>query len=705
MSRTFSQWAVVLVLGIVAGASAVLGVTDEGRETGAIVVRSPDGRIDIALQVPSAPISGDLAPFYHVSYRGKQIIGDSPLGMTFKDGGALSGLSTVQVHRDSHDQTWPVIAGKSATARDHFNQATILLSERDASHGGKGRQIEIELRAYDDGVAFRYHIPEQPALKDFAITSEDSCFAVPSNARAWVLPVSGFATHYEFYYQPQRVSEISPKQLIGLPLLLELPDGGPAIGMTEANLVDYAGMYLEHVADPKPRATSRAKQENWTILRSALSPLPGQEQIKVKGATPHDSPWRVIMIGDSPGRLIESNLVLNLSDPCAIADTSWIKPGKVAFLWWNGYLFGDNARRGAVNTATYKAYVDEAAEFGFAYSSIDGLDVAWYGGRIPGYGENDITVPIKGLDIQQVLAYAKSKGVRIRLWVASAGLRKYLDKALDTYQKWGVEGIMVDFIERDDQEMVNWIDEMVRKAAAHHLTVTLHNVSKPTGLRRTYPNLLTREAVLNQEYDKWSPVGSTPEHELTVPFTRMLAGPLDFHQGAFRSVRLEDFRPRDVAPVVMSTRCHQLAMYVVYEDPMPMAVDYPSAYRKSAGIRFLSAVPTTWDETRFIDGAVSQYITIARRKGDDWYIGSMTNHQSRTVKVPLRFLPPGQYIATTWSDNPNGDPNGVIEQTVHVTPSDTITAAMLPAGGQVIHIRRALPSGSVPSTAPRDHVP
>ena len=421
----------------------------------------------------------------------------------------------------------------------------------------------------------------------------------------------------------------------------------------------------------------------------ALSPLPSQNDVKVKATAPHNSPWRVIMIADNAAKLIESNLVLNLNPPCAIKDTSWIKPGKVAFLWWNGYLVGDNARRGGVNTATFKHYIDGAAEFHFPYSSIDGLDIAWYGGKIPGYGENDITVPVKQLDMPAVLAYAKSKGVRIRLWVASAGLRKYLDKALDTYEKWGVEGIMVDFIERDDQEMVDWIHEMVAKAAAHHLTVTLHNISKPTGLRRTYPNLLTREAVLNQEYNKWSHVGSTPEHQLTVPFTRMLAGPLDFHMGGFRSVRQADFLPRNVAPDVMGSRCQQLAMYVVYEDPMPMAVDYPAAYRGRPGLDFLSMVPTTWDETRAIQGEVGEFITLARRKGSDWYVGSMTNNTARHLAIPLRFLAPGNWTAQIWSDDPSGDLNQVKFETRQVTAADSITAALTESGGQVIHLSPA----------------
>ena len=246
---------------------------------------------------------------------------------------------------------------------------------------------------------------------------------------------------------------------------------------------------------------------------------------------------------------------------------------------------------------------------------------------------------------------------------------------------------MVDFIERDDQEAVNWIREVVEKAAKHKLTVTLHNVSKPTGLQRTYPNLLSREAVRNQEWNKWDKLGVTPDHNLTVPFTRMLAGPLDYHSGGFRSVRQADYLPRDVAPDVMGTRCHQLATYVVYENPMPMAVDYPAAYRNRPGIDFLSAVPTTWDETRFVQGKVGDYITIARRKGAEWYVGSMTDNTPRELKIPLTFLGEGKFTAEIWADDAAAGPNGVARQTREVTSADVLTATMIEAGGHVVRIK------------------
>jgi alpha-glucosidase len=645
---------------------------DDVKQAAPVEVRSPDGRVVIGLRLGAGG-----RPMYRVTYKGNVVIDDSPLGLTFvaEHGGRFdSALAVAGVERAGGDETYPVIAGKSAMARNQYSQATVSLAR--GSEPGRGAPVQVVLRAYDEGAAFRYQFPSKNA-EPLAIVSEETTFNLPADAKAWVLHVPNFTSHYEYLYEPKKVAEIKAAKLICLPLLLECAGGGPAVAITEANLTDYAGMYLER------------SDAGRTALRSRLSPRPDKPGVAVDVTKRRASPWRVVMVADSAGKLIESNLVLNVSDPCAIADTSWIKPGKVAFLWWNGYLVGHNGVRGGVDTETFNHYVDAAAEFGFPYSSIDGLDVAWYGGKIPGYHGEDVTKAVPGLDIQAVLDHAKQKGVRIRLWVASQALRADLDRALETYERWGVEGIMVDFIERDDQEMVNWVREMVEKAAAHHLTVTLHNVSKPTGLQRTFPNLLTREAVRNQEWDKWDPVGVTPAHNVTVPFTRMLAGPLDYHAGGFRSVRTADYAPRDVAPDVMGTRCHQLAMYVVYEDPMPMAVDYPAAYRARPGIDFLSDVPTTWDETRFIDGKVGQYVIVARRKGDVWYVGCMTNDTPRELKMPLTFLGGGTFVAEVWADDAAAGPNGIAKRTQGVTAADTLDLRLAPAGGQVVRIAPA----------------
>lgn len=398
------------------------------------------------------------------------------------------------------------------------------------------------------------------------------------------------------------------------------------------------------------------------------------------------------MVGESPGALIESNLVLNLNEPSKIADTSWIRPGKVQFPWWNGYHMPNATFKAGLNTATLKAYIDFSAEYGIPYHSLDGTWQAWYGGPVDPYGGQDITKAIPQIDLPAVLDYAKSKGVRTRIWVHWKGLEKQMDRALATYAQWGVEGIMVDFMNRDDQEMVNFYHEVLQKAARHRLTVTFHGSYKPTGLQRTYPNFLTSEGVLNTEHNKWGKVGSTPEHELLVPFVRMLAGPLDFHQGGFRPVMPESYRPRDTAPNVQGTLTRALALYVVYENPMPMLVDHPAAYtQRMPAFRFLQQVPTVWDETKVVNAAVGEHLTIARRSGEEWYIGSMTDRNARRLEIPLSFLGPGRYVAEVYADSPEASlhPEKVDIQRRLVWASDTIVADLAPAGG---HVARLFPA-------------
>ena len=449
------------------------------------------------------------------------------------------------------------------------------------------------------------------------------------------------------------------------------------VGITEADLNDYAGMYVSGTADAPG------------VLTSRLSPRPDDFQIKVRAKLPHVSPWRVLMIADNPGRLIESNLITNLSPPCALEDTSWIKPGKTTFPWWNGYAVGDAGFPVGQNTETHKYYIDFCAETGIQYHSLDGLDnIAWYGGSIVPYRGADITKSLPEIDLPEVIAYAKQKGVGLRFWMHSAAAQAHMKTAFPVYEQWGIEGVMVDFIERDDQEMVNFLHELLQLAAKHHLTVTLHNVSKPTGLRRTYPNLMTIESVFNEEYNKWHPQGSTPEHELTVPFVRMLAGPVDYHSGSFHNVTRQAFKPRNVAPITIGTRVRELARYVVYEGYLPMVVDYPAAYRHQPGLEFLVHTPTSWDETRVVDGQVRKYITIARRHGALWYVGSMTDGNARELSIPLSFLGAGRFVAEIYCDDLTApdQPERLISLQREVTSSDTIQAALAPAGGHVIRL-------------------
>jgi len=666
-------------MAILAAIVLLLSFSCAGERTEPVTLSSPDGRINLDFRLKKAP-DGSTVPCYSVSWDKKNLLTESELGIEFLESGMLkNGLRIKSISTDSKDETYPVFFGKSSTARDHYNESVISLEEKSAP----SRRFDMVFRAYDDGVAFRYFFSSQPAMADFNITAENTCFTFNGNPKAYALFLESFTTSYEENYRVVNLQDIPPDSLIGVPLLLEFPEKIWA-AVTEANLTDYAGMYL--TAAPGRPGT----------LVSTLSPRLDNPKIKVKAAIPHATPWRVIMIADHPGRLIESNILLNLNEPCRIPDPSWIKTGKSAFLWWNDFVVTDTGFQGGLNTKTFKYYIDFCAENGIEFFDIDTDEKTdWYGNRSD--PKSDITKAIPQLDIEEVIRYAREKGVGPRLWLPWYFVRDQMDKAFPIYEKWGITGLKIDYMDRDDQEMVNFYQSAVKKAAEHHLTVNFHGAYKPTGLRRTYPNLITREGVLGLEYDKWSRK-CTPEHAVTIPFTRMLAGPMDFTPGAFRTVTEAEFVPAFHAPVAMGTRCQQLAMYVIYESPVQMLSDYPSAYREGIGFDFLKKVPTTWEETKVLDGIVGDYITIARRHRDAWYVGSMTDWTARKLAVPLYFLPPGDFVADIYSDGPEADrkPAQVICSRFIVTASDTVAAHLAPGGGLAVCLSPTTPGTSLP---------
>ena len=605
---------------------------------------SPDGNICLSFEITS---QGEAS--FEVDYRNSSIL-SGLLGLEFADSGPLKTNFRVVGHRGaSRDHTYEIPVGKASSARDHHRELTLNLKETIFPH----RVIEIAFRAFDDGLAFRYKIPQQEAIKNFVLTDELTRFKVTGDPVARVLPLKNYTTSYEAYYETRPLSQTAARQLFGLPLLLEhsTSDTTPVwMALTEANLNDYAGMYLSKI-EGEPNS-----------FISKLSPLPGRDdRAKVLGHTPHVSPWRVLMIADNPGRLIESQLIVHLNEPCAIPDPSWIKPGKTTFPWWNHYVLEGVDFTAGVNTATMKHYIDFCAEYGISYHTLDGLDIAWYGGPIAPRGATDVTTAAPSIDLPELLRYAQQKGVRLRLWMHWRALKPQLEEAFALYEKWGIEGVMIDFTDRDDQEMVRWYHEVARKAAKHHLTVTWHGTYKPTGMERTWPNVLSYEGVLNQEYNKWSPAGegATPRHNLNAAFIRMLAGPLDYHQGGMRSVLSADYRPRDVAPPVQGTRGHQLAMYVIYQNHLSMMADSSTSYLGESGFEFMVDVPANWDETRVLVAEMDRCLVIARRKGTSWYLGGMTAGDARTLELPLNFLNSGSFQLELYRDQPDQGPTAL----------------------------------------------
>ncbi len=625
-------------------------------------VASPDGRIVVTVDVRTfkAPVPPGSYLSYQIEAEGKTVVEPSPIRLELKGAPALGlGVKIEDVSKRSIDETSELLYGKTRFLRNHCNELLLLVRETKAPH----RFFYLTVRAYNDGAAWRLTLPRQPQLANLAITQERTAVCL-SPGTAYVLPLKLPHTGYENNYQVLKTSDIPQDMLIGLPMLVHL-DAGPWVEITEAALVDYAGLYL------KP-----AKGAPGSFV--GVEPtLPDDKAVCAKLTTPHDLPWRVFLIADGPGHFIESNLIFALNDRSQIERPCWIRPGKVAWPWWSGRTVEGRSFRGGMNTQTMKYYIDFAADAGLEYLLID---AGWYGDhRDP---NADITTTIPEIDMPEILDYAQMRGVGVLLWVNWQCVDRQMDEAFPLYEKWGVKGVKVDYMNRDDQEMVNFYRRVVEKAAQHHLVVDFHGAYKPTGLSRLYPNLLTREGVLGLEYSKWSRKCS-PEHELMIPYLRMVAGPMDFTPGAFNVGNQTTFRPRANPPMAQGTRAHQLAMYVVYYSPLQMLVDHPASYWGQTGFEFLKVVPTVWDDTKFIAGEVGDYVVVARRASDDWYLGAMTDWTARDLSIPLAFLGEGRFLAQIYEDAPDADrvPTHVQARLREVTPSDTLRVHLAPGGG------------------------
>ncbi len=650
----------------------------------AATVTSPDGSIKVTVQIKEKlepyPIGERL--YYSVEKNGVPILLDSPFRLDFEGMPSIAkNLEITDSKISSFNETWKPVVGTQAQIVNHYNELALTLKETNEPF----RTLTFFVRAFDDGVAFRYGLPEQEGFAEFRLSKEWSEFFFPGNPDAWIGNYPTFREHQETEFFPKKLSEAKPGDIIGCPLLLQLPNAW--VALTEANLKDWAGIYFtRHNVAPN-------------AVVSLLSPRIDQPQVAVISKTPRVSPWRVVMIGDKPGDLIESNIIVNLADALAIDDPSWIQPGISAWdRWWPGSYAPDFEGDMGVNNASMKYFIDLAAEMGWEYQLVDW---EWYGPPFDptkpfgsaGNPAADLTQSIPEIDIPDLVQYAKKRGVKILVWLDWENADRQMDKAFPLYEKWGVAGVKVDFMARDDQEMVNFYHRLVKKAAEHHLTVDFHGAYKPTGLRRAYPNLLTREGVLGNEYQKWS-VRITPTHNCTLPFTRMLCGPMDYTPGGFRNKTPETFRivgGDEPGPFVMNTRAQELAKFVVFESPLTVACDSPYNYRISPqGTEFLKAVPTTWDATRVLDGFPGQFIIIARQSGQDWYLGAMTNEQPRTFNLNLDFLSQGTYTAKIYADAAEAadypDRLNIYEKTV--TNRDSLELDLAGSGGVAVEFSK-----------------
>jgi alpha-glucosidase len=649
-------------------------------QPGVATLNSPDGRITLTFETvakkqpgprsqqatPAAQVAAEGGQLvYLVSFQGKSLLEPSALRLDLKGQPPLGqDMKILSATPSQSDSTYQLITGKASTVRDHYNALRVELEETAAP----GRKLVMEARAYNDGVAFRYLVPKQPALTGFNLTKEGTEFRFSKDPLVYALELPNYRSGYESEYVKLSASALTNQGgvrssiLVGLPLLAEVPGVGWTTIM-EADLRGYSAMYLTN--------PSGSWMEHW--FTSMLAPQVENPEMAVTGDLPRYSPWRVLMVADNPARFIESNILTSLNPECALKDTSWIRPGRAAWDWWNGSL--DAAGKRAFTTGNMKYYVDFAASAGLEYMLVD---AGWS-------AQGDITKMNGRVDIPELVKYAASKNVKVWIWVGSSQLMKQMDAAYPIYEQWGVAGIKTDFVLRDDQVGTEFYFEAAEKAARHHLMIDFHGCTKPSGIQRTYPNIMGYESVLGMEQST-AGYRDNPENRVTLPFTRMVAGPMDYTPGGFNNVTRDEFVAQRNKPMVMGTRAHHLAMYVVYESPFQMVADWPEHYRNQPAFEFIKGAPATWDETRVLNGEVGEYITIARRHGRTWFLGSMTNWDPRELEIELGFLGQGHYTAEIYADTPDSgrSPKLVAISKRQVDRNGRLKASLVTAGGYAV---------------------
>lgn len=618
-------------------------------------LQSPDRQIQIRVQTTDRT-------YYAVDFKGKEVMWYSPISMTLADGKVLGENPKVrQSKTNSVDKTIDPVWGTRSVIPEQYNE---LVLEMEGN-------FSLIFRAYNDGVAYRF----QTSLPGkITVQNEEVAYRFLEDHQLFAHVVGDFQTSYEKYYTKYKISEVVEAEFSSLPLVVN--QGDVKLAITESDLYDYPGMYIK-----------RQGNNNRYFLTGLFPPYPtqwapgGWSQFNLRVSEREDFiaqtngtrlfPWRVMIIADEDKELLDNNLVYKLARPAAI-ETDWIRPGKVAWDWWNDWnLTGVDFETG-VNNQTYEYYIDFAAENGLEYII---LDEGWS-------DQFDLLLQKPGVDVPALVEYGKKKGVKLILWAVWHPLQRQLHEALDLFAAWGVAGLKVDFFDRDDQLVINFYEELAREAAKRKLLLDYHGCSKPTGLHRTYPNLINYEAVLGNEYNKFS-AGTPPNHNVDIAYTRMLAGPMDYTPGAMRNTTQGGFFTNNSNPMSHGTRCHQLGMYVAYYAPLQMLCDAPTAYRRYPDIlEFLSEVPVTWDETVPLAGEMGKYLAIARRKGNDWYIGALNDWTERTIELDLSFLGKGNYEATLFLDGVNANRQAEDYQVKKVTvKQDAKLKIVLKKGG------------------------
>ena len=615
------------------------------------VVKSPDSRLSVTVDI-------DKNTTYAVDMDGKRIISPSPISMTFDNGQTIGrNMNVKSVSRDSRNNTLkPIVRVKSATIEDNYNNMVL-----------HDDNYNLEFRVYNDGVAYRFHTDFPDSLK---VISEEASFCFPEDYDLLFPEERSMLSAQQPLFKPCKFSEISTDKFCSTPVLIK-PDEKTRILISESNLESYPGMFLRKQGKNELAGKYAAiSLEDYRTDDRQIFPTKRADYIAMVKGT-RDFPWRAMIVTDSDANLITNQLIYKLA-PESKGDFSWVKPGKIAWDWYNALILTGVDFKCGINNDTYKYYIDFASNNNLEYVVIDdGWSEPW-----------DVTKTIPEIDIPMLVEYGKKKNVDLILWVSWAPFREKIDEAFDKFNEWGVKGIKMDFMNRDDQEMVDFYYEVARKAIDHKMLVDFHGAYKPTGWIRTFPNVLTSEGVAGLENHKW---GSfvTPTHNVTLPFTRMVAGPMDYTPGAMKNLHAKDHQINFNLPASVGTRCHQLGMYVVYESPLQMLADSPTAYEKEPEcMEFLSQVPVVWDETKVLKASIGDYIVVARRNGNTWYLGGMAGEKGISFDLDLDFIN-GNRTMTSWTDGINVDMNATdfAKKTQKVKKGDKITINMYDGGG------------------------
>lgn len=639
-------------------------------------VVSPNGKLKAEITV------GELVE-YSLSHAGDQLLNNSTISMTLTNGVELGANSRVLKSKTRLVKNEiEAINYKKNIVTDNYNELEIFF---------RGN-FSLIFRAYNDGLAYRFSTNMK---ESFYVKNEQVVFNFPDNLKAFIPYVNNgngqkdtfekqFYNSFENTYQYINIGDWDRERLAFLPLLVEGPNG-KKICITEADLLNYPGLYLSNrnksnslvgVFAPYPKEIKQGGHNNLQGEVKLSEPFIA----KCEGKT--EFPWRAIIVSENDYELTNNDMVYRLASPNKLADVSWIKPGKVAWDWWNAWnLFNVDFEAG-INNETYKYYIDFASANGIEYVILDeGWSVR---------GEADLLKVIPEIDLPMLIDYAKNKNVGLILWAGYWALNRDIEGVCKHYSNMGIKGFKVDFMDRDDQPMVDFHAKTAEIAAKYGLMIDYHGTYKPTGLQRTFPNVINFEGVHGLEQMKWASTDvDQVTYDVTIPFIRMVAGPLDYTQGAMRNATKDNYRPVNTEAMSQGTRCRQLAQYVIFESPINMLCDSPSNYLlEMESTKFISEIPTTWDETIALNGEVSKYLSIARRKGDTWYIGAMTNWDSRTIDLDLSFLGEGNFKAEVFKDgvNANKVAKDYVKDIINISLQKTMTVNMAPGGGTAIKI-------------------